>query len=173
MSAINEMHEREKPRKFWDPSRKLLQSIRQYQYYKSRNTLIAPYVSKLAVIRYQFWSVVTGADIPINTKMGQGLMIPHPNGIVIHPGVTIGSQCLIHQQVTIGVKRGNKTPPTIAANVDIGAGAKIIGAINIGESVLIGANSVVTKDVESYAIVAGVPAKVIGSTLETAERGQT
>lgn len=65
-------------------------------------------------------------------------------------------------KVTIGVKRGSAVPLTIGSHVDIGAGAKIIGDITIGNHVLIGANAVVTKDIEPYAIVAGVPARVIG-----------
>lgn len=72
--------------------------------------------------------------------------------------------CLIHQQVTIGIKRGDAGAPVIRGHVDIGAGAKIIGNIIIGEHALIGANAVVTKDVPPLAIVAGIPAKVIGFT---------
>jgi serine O-acetyltransferase len=119
------------------------------------------------VLRYRFWSVVTGADIPLNAHIGGGLLLPHPNGVVIHPNSRVGVNCLIHQQVTIGVKRGDSTGPTISGHVDIGAGAKIIGQIYIGEHAMIGANAVVTKDVKAYDIVAGIPAKKIGSTFET------
>lgn len=102
---------------------------------------------------YRFWSIVTGADIPLNTTIGGGLMIPHPNGIVIHPGSTIGPNCLIFQQVTLaGAVR-------LGYHVDIGAGAKIIGPLTIGNNVRIGANAVVTKDVASGLTVAGIPAE--------------
>ena len=164
MESVENFNNRETPRKLWDPSRKLLKSIRHYQQYKNQKGVIALLLSKTATVRFLFWSIITGADIPITTRIGKGLLIPHPNGIVIHPRAEIGDNCLIHQQVTIGVKRGNTNPPVIGEHVDIGAGAKIIGQIAIGNHALIGANSVVVKDVAPYAIVAGIPAKVIGST---------
>jgi serine O-acetyltransferase len=163
VSAIDADFNREIPRGFWDPSRKLLAAIRGYQYW-NRAGVLAKVMRKICVVRYRSWSVVTGADIPLTSKLGGGLLIPHPNGIVIHPDSVIGVNCLIHQQVTIGVKRGNSKPPIIGGHVDIGAGAKIIGNISIGEHALIGANAVVTKDVVPYAIVVGVPAEVIGYT---------
>jgi len=157
---------REVARYFWEPNRKLLKSIRDYQKYKGRTGIFSVVGFKMAVLRHLFWSVISGADIPINCKLGGGIIIPHPNGIVIHPDANIGVNCLIHQQVTIGVNRSSNVPPIIHGHVDIGAGAKIIGNITIGAHALIGANAVVVKDVEAYSIVAGVPAKVIGYTNE-------
>lgn len=154
---------REKPRCFWDPSRKLLCSIRGYQRWQVSG-ISAKLIRTWFVLRYRFWTVITGADIPLNCNLGAGLLIPHPNGIVIHPDSTIGVNCLIHQQVTIGLKRGSNAAPIIAGHVDIGAGAKIIGDITIGEHALIGANAVIVRDVEPFAIVAGIPGKVIGYT---------
>ncbi|MEY8212497.1 MAG: serine acetyltransferase [Gammaproteobacteria bacterium] len=154
---------REIPRCFWDPSRKLLKSIRDYQGCKRRSGIVAVVGFKIAVLRHLFWSIISGADIPINCQLGGGVIIPHPSGIVIHPDASVGVNCLIHQQVTIGVNRGGGVP-RISGNVDIGAGAKIIGDITIGTHALVGANAVVVKDVEAYSIVAGVPAKVIGHT---------
>lgn len=166
ISATEADWAREKPRFFWDSGRKLLKSVRDYQRYRSKGGLFAKLLSKSCVLRHVFWSVITGADIPLTSKLGGGLLIPHPNGIVIHPDSVIGVNCLIHQQVTIGVKRGNNKAPTIAGHVDIGAGAKIIGNITIGEHAMIGTNAVVTKDVAPYDIVAGIPAKKIGSTIK-------
>lgn len=157
---------REKPRLFWDPSRKLIASIRDYQALNQKSGFFSKIVKKLAVLRYRFWSVITGADIPLTITISGGILLPHPNGIVLHPNSFIGPNCLIHQQVTLGVKRGNEGAPKLMGHVDIGAGAKIIGAITIGKHALIGANAVVTKDVPDYAIVAGIPAKIIGSTSE-------
>jgi serine O-acetyltransferase len=156
--------EREAPRKFWDPSRKLLRSIRRYQACKKKIGLLSLVFSKFCVIEYIFWTAITGADIPLNCTIGGGLLIPHPNGIVIHPNSEIGINCLIHQQVTIGVSRNSGAPAKIGAHVDIGAGAKIIGSIRIGNHVLIGANAVVAKDIAPGMVVAGIPAKVIGRT---------
>jgi len=155
---------RETPREFWDPSRKLLKTIRKYQIYKQKTGLVSSFISKIYVLKHLFWSTISGVDIPINSKLGGGLIIPHTNGIVIHPAAELGVNCLVHQQVTIGVNRGSNIAPVIKGHVDIGAGAKIIGPIVIGEHVLIGANAVVVHDVEPYAIIAGVPAKVIGNT---------
>ena len=155
---------REVPRCFWDPSRKLLLSIRIYQKHKAKPDVISLIICKFCIIQHKFWSVITGADIPLNCKLGGGLLIPHPNGIVIHPDSVVGVNCLIHQQVTIGVNRNSSVPAKIGAHVDIGAGVKIIGNICIGNHVLIGANAVVVKNVESGRVVAGIPAKVIGRT---------
>lgn len=158
--------EREKIKSFWSPSRQLLKSIRDYQENSGKQGLFSKLNKKKAVIRYRIWSVISGADIPLNSHIGGGLSIPHPNGIVIHAQANIGVNCLIHQQVTIGVSRKSNKAPIIKGHVDIGAGAKIIGAITIGEHALIGANAVVVKDVPAYAVVAGIPAKIIGSTAE-------
>ena len=144
----------------WDPSRSLLASIRAYQYYASSNALLVRLPRKIAVFRHLFWSVITAADIPINCKIGGGLLIPHPNGIVIHPDVIIGVNCLIFQQVTLGSVSGCTTP-TIGGHVDIGAGAKVLGGIQIGNDVKIGANAVVLMDVPDGKTAVGVPARII------------
>jgi len=142
----------------WSPGKSLLASIRSYQ--KSRSFLRR----RLAVIRHRFWSVVTGADIPINCSLGGGLLLPHPNGIVIHPDAKIGPNCLIFQQVTIGT-RGGAAVPEIGGHVDIGAGAKLLGGIRVGEHAVIGANAVVLKDVPAGALAVGVPAVIAGEKL--------
>ena len=109
------------------------------------------------MITYRFWAAVTRCDIPINCKLGGGLLIPHPTGIVIHPGAQIGTNCLIMQQVTIGGNRGASVP-VIGNGVDIGPGAKILGGVTIGDRAIIGACSLVMKDVPAGAVVYGVPA---------------
>lgn len=164
ISADEPDWQREKITTFWQPSKKLIKSIRYYQKASMKHSFLSLFRKKIAVLRYRFWSVVSGADIPLNLNLGGGISIPHANGIVIHPSAVIGVNCLIHQQVTLGVKRHEAKAPTLLGHVDIGAGAKIIGNITIGKHALIGANAVVTRDVPDYAIVAGVPAKVIGTT---------
>jgi serine O-acetyltransferase len=111
------------------------------------------------VFRHRFWSAVSGADIPLNTRFGGGLSIPHPNGIVIHPDSVIGPNCLILQQVTLAV--GEDGAPRLGAHVDIGAGAKILGGVRIGTDAKIGANAVVLSDVPEGATAVGIPARVI------------
>jgi serine O-acetyltransferase len=145
---------REQPRQFWDPGRKLLLTIRSYERWQQRKNLVARLCLKWLVVQHRFWSAVTGADIPLNCQIGGGLLIPHPNGIVIHPHAKIGVNCLIFQQVTIGTRNGDGLPQ-IGDHVDIGAGAKILGPVKIGAHARIGANAVIVKDVESGAVAVG------------------
>lgn len=153
---------REQYQRFWEPAKKLLASIRLYQKVQGKADIYSRVLSKLAVLQHRFWSVITGADIPINSKLGGGLLITHPNGIVIHPMAEIGPNCLIFQQVTIGSRDGGI--PVIGGHVDIGAGAKIIGGIKIGDHARIGANAVVLDDVPEGCSAVGVPAKIINRT---------
>lgn len=144
----------------WSPSRALLASIRSYQTPADGHSLISYLRKKIAILRHGFWSVITGADIPINTKIGGGLLIPHPNGIVIHADAVIGVNCLIFQQVTIGSK-DDSPPPIIGGHVDIGAGAKLIGQITVGNHAKIGANAVVLINVPAVKSAVGIPAKIV------------
>jgi len=143
----------------WCPSKSLLASIRAYERLATKTDFLSKGLRKLCVIRHRFWSVVTGADIPINCKIGGGLLLPHPNGIVIHPDARVGPNCLIFQQVTIGT-RGDGFVPNIGGHVDIGAGAKILGGIAIGDHATIGANAVVLCDVPAKKSAVGVPARI-------------
>ena len=140
----------------WNPAKSLLASIRSYQ--KHKDNSFCYFLTKLAVIRHIFWSAITGADIPINCNIGGGLLLPHPNGIVIHPDAIIGPNCLIFQQVTIGTIDGS-AKPVISGHVDIGAGAKVLGGIRIGAHAKIGANAVVLSDVPAGKTAIGIPAK--------------
>jgi serine O-acetyltransferase len=147
---------RERPRRFWDPSRRLLGAIRRYQ--GAGDTLSGRLLRKIAVLEHRFWSVVTGADVPLTSRIGGGLL-PHPNGVVIHPSAVIGPNCLLFQQVTLGAGRGGL--PVLGGHVDVGAGAKILGPVRVGDHVVIGANAVVTRDVPSCGVAAGIPARLL------------
>lgn len=149
-----------KPVFSWDPGRSLLASIRSFQRYDLTRGHAAKLTRHIALIRHRFWTVVTGADIPPTTRIDGGLLLPHPNGIVIHPSVRIGPNCLIFQQVTLGTAGGDGVP-IIGGHVDIGAGAKILGAVTIGDHARIGANAVVLKDVPAGGTAVGVPAVII------------
>lgn len=105
----------------------------------------------------------TGCYLSPKAKVGKGLRLPHATGIVIGDGVSIGDNVTIYQHVTLGQKGSDESYPTIGNNVTIYAGACIIGNITIGEGAVVGANSVVTKDVAAHTTVAGVPAKVLNS----------
>jgi serine O-acetyltransferase len=148
----------------WDPGRSLLATIRRYQALEKKpKSFVQSMLKRLQVAKHRFWSVVTGADIPLNSQIGGGLIIPHPNGIVIHPKARIGPNCLIFQQVTIGVTTGE--PPKIGGHVDIGAGAKILGPIVIGDNVKIGANATVLISLPAGCTAVGIPAKIIQGVL--------
>ena len=144
----------------WNPSRSLLASIRSYQKMKNSHHIFAYCLSMFAILKHRFWSVVAGAEIPINTQIGGGLLIPHPNGSVIHSDVKIGPNCLIFQQVTIG-STAHSTVPMIGGHVDIGAGAKLLGSIKVSNHAKIGANAVVLIDVPEGKSAVGIPAKII------------
>lgn len=144
VSATEPDWSRETVTGFWQPGKQLLKTIRGYQRCAARTGLPAALRRKLYVLEHRFWSAVTGADIPINCRIGGGLAIPHPNGIVIHPQAQIGVNCLIFQQVTLGTRRGGGVP-VLEGHVDVGAGAKIFGEVVIPAHSEVRANSVVTS----------------------------
>lgn len=146
----------------WSPGKRLLAAIRAYQAHKRRGRIAWP-LQKWAVIRHRFWSAVSGADIPLNCDIGGGLLLPHPNGVVIHPSARIGPNCLIMQQVTLGT-RGGPQAPVLEGHVDVGAGAKVLGGIRLSAHSIVGANAVVLHDVPRGATVVGIPARITSST---------
>jgi len=98
--------------------------------------------------------------------VGPGLYLPHPVGIVIGSGVRIGRNCHILQGVTLGGAGGKSradgtTQPRVGDNVLIGAGAKILGPVDIGNGVRIGANAVVTRDLPDNCTAVGIPARIL------------
>lgn len=110
-----------------------------------------------------------GITISYRTKIGSGFYIGHFGGIVVNPYTIIGKNCNISHGVTLGkINRGERAGyPVIGDNVYIGPGAKIIGAVRVGDHAAVGANCVVTRDVPDYGVVAGIPGQVIsmeGST---------
>ena len=95
----------------------------------------------------------------LNCDLGMGLpgsvFLPHPFGIVVSSGVEFGEDVVIGHQVTIGNRGGKMDAPKIGNRVYIGAGAKILGPVTIGDDAVVGANAVVTKDVPASATVVG------------------
>ena len=141
-------------------SSRLLASIRAYQYHRDRGGLWHTLMRRWARIRHTFWSVVTQSDVDLQTTLGKGLMLPHPNGVVIHGEARIGDDCMIMQQVTVGMIDEGEVP-MIGNRVYIGAGAKIIGKLTVGDGARIGANAVVVNDVPPNATAVGIPARII------------
>ena len=104
---------------------------------------------------------VLGIELPWHLKAGPGLKLYHGQGTVINRNVTIGSNCVIRHSTTIGNAREGGNCPVIGNNVDIGCHVCIIGDIQIGNNVIIGAGSVVVKNIPSNVVVAGNPARII------------
>ena len=94
---------------------------------------------------------------------GHGVFIDHGMGVVIGETAVVGDNCLLYQGVTLGGtgKAHGKRHPTLAENVVVGAGAKVLGAISVGANTRIGAGSVVLRDVEADSTVVGIPGRVI------------
>lgn len=143
-----------------NPGKRLIACIREYQRWLGKPGKAARIMRAAAAAQHAFWQTVTGTDIPLETEIGGGLLLPHPNGIIIHPKAVIGPNCLLFQQVTIGT-RDNEGTPVLGGHVDVGAGAKIIGNVRIGDHAKIGANSVVLHDVPEGATVVGIPARIV------------
>lgn len=107
--------------------------------------------------------ILTGVDIHPGAALGPGLFIDHATGVVIGETAEVGEDVTIYHGVTLGGsgRDTGKRHPTIGDRVTIGAGAKVLGAIKIGDDSRIGANAVVVKEVPSSAVVIGVPGQVI------------
>lgn len=133
--------------------------------YTGSRALLKYSLYPLARVMLHHYGFKFGIDIPFTTRIGSGFYIGHFCGIFVNEDCVVGKNCNISQGVTLGkANRGrNKGCPVIGDNVYIGPGAKIVGAIRIGNHVAIGANCVVTHDVPDHGVVAGVPGKVISS----------
>lgn len=104
-----------------------------------------------------------GCTLHPNTKIGIGFRLPHPQGVVIGNHAIIGNNCTIYQQVTVGGAalgdwEGARNP-SIDDGCILWAGCKVVGAVNIGEGAMVGANAVVTRDVPPRHVAKGIPAR--------------
>jgi len=110
----------------------------------------------------QFARMVTGVEIHPGAQIGRRFFIDHGMGVVIGETAEIGDDVLMYHGVTLGGRSMEriKRHPTIGNNVTIGAGARILGPVYIGDRVQIGANSVVVKDIPAGAVATGVPATI-------------
>ena len=132
---------------------------------KNKFTLILGIPCYVLYIFVAEWML--GVEIPIKTRIGKGLTIYHGVGLVVNGCSTIGNYCTLRQGVTIGNKVNHdgtlSNSPIIGDHVEFGANATAIGPIRIGDNAVIGAGSVVTKDVPANSVMAGVPARIIGT----------
>ena len=131
--------------------------------YTNENRLLRGALYPIARVMLRRYMYKYGIEVPFTTSIGSGFYIGHFGCITVHSRTVIGKNCNLSQGVTLGqANRGkNKGYATIGDNTYIGPGAKIVGAVRIGNNVAVGANCVVTRDVPDNAVVAGVPGKII------------
>lgn len=113
-------------------------------------------------------NAASGCVIGRGTEFGPGFVLLHSNGVVINGAVRGGENVYIEHQVTIGAEK--RQSPVIGSGVFIGAGAKIVGPVTIGDHARVGANAVVTKDVAPGTTVVGIPARPIGARHDAGSR---
>jgi serine O-acetyltransferase len=104
-----------------------------------------------------------GIELPYSVKLGRRVIFEHQHGIVIHGDASIGDDCVIRHGVTLGNRRLDRPfdAPTLGRRVNVGAGAKILGKVVIGDDVTIGANAVVCCDIPANCRAVGVPARIL------------
>ncbi|CAN5862252.1 hypothetical protein BH11VER1_BH11VER1_19850 [soil metagenome] len=126
------------------------------QFWCSRHHLPTFFVSK---ILFWFFKI----EISSKASIGPGLRLPHPMGIIIGPNSHVGSNCDLYADVRLVLSHGRKQGPHLEDGVFMGDGAKAVGAVHIGRCAVIGVSAVVTRDIPSNAVAAGVPARVLTS----------
>ncbi len=130
--------------------------------YGIRARLLRAPFSVLYKILKTLAEILTGIDLPCEASVGRRFRIDHFGGIIISGDAVLGEDCIVRNGVTIGLRHtGQRGSPVIGNRVDIGAGAKILGPIRIGDDVAIGANAVVLKCVPANSIAVGVPARIM------------
>jgi serine O-acetyltransferase len=129
--------------------------------YGVRPVLLRKLLSGIYKVLYKLVQIVTGIELPCEAQIGRNLVIDHHGGIIVSGFAKLGDDCRIRSGVVIGLSRvDDPCAPVIGNNVDIGAGAKLLGRITIGDNVIIGANAVVVRDVPSNCVASGVPAVI-------------
>lgn len=129
--------------------------------YGVRPSLLRKLFSLVYKVLYKLVQILTGIELPCEVDVGHGFVIEHSGGIVVSGFARFGSNCRIRNGVVIGLARTDEPcAPQLGDDVDVGAGAKILGNIRIGNHVRIGANAVVITDVPDHCIAVGVPAVV-------------
>ena len=129
--------------------------------YGLRPGLLRKFCSMVYLVLYKFVQILTGIELPCEAEVGRNFVIDHFGGIVVSGFARFGDDCRIRNGVVVGLARtDDPCAPVIGNNVDIGAGAKVLGRIRVGNNVLIGANAVVTRDVPDNSIAVGVPAVI-------------
>lgn len=139
-----------------------------YRLYKCGHALHRWKVPALPSLIYYFMRFVFTASVPYTATIGRNSSFNNWGmGVVIHRRAVIGENCEIAHHVTIGGRGGFQEVPAIGNDVFIGAGAKILGPITIGDGATIGANAVVLHDVPAHSVAAGIPARIIKRNVQS------
>ncbi len=135
--------------------------------YRSYHRLYGQGWIKLAFWLYRLHRLIYACEIHPTAVLGPGCQMPHSVGIVIGPQARAGRGCFIGQGVTLGYRYpGPRDPvagdgnPVLGDHVIVGAGAKVLGPVHIGDGAIVGANSVVTRDVPAGYMAVGIPAQI-------------
>jgi serine O-acetyltransferase len=129
--------------------------------YGIRPVALRKVYSLIYKVLFKVIQIITGIELPCEAEIGSNFVIDHFGGIIVSGYARFGNNCRIRNGVVIGLQRVDEPcAPVIGNNVDIGAGAKILGPISIGDNVLIGANAVVVSDIPANCIAVGVPATI-------------
>lgn len=131
--------------------------------YRLTSALLRYKLTPLAFITLWLNKFINGCVIGAGCQFGNGLILMHPNGVVINSKVRGGINVVIESGVVIGDEKG--MAPSLGDNIFIGAGAKIIGDVTIGNNVKIGANAVVVKSLPDNVTAVGIPARIIDKGL--------
>jgi serine O-acetyltransferase len=129
--------------------------------YSFSSSVVRKPLSLIYKVLFKVVQIITGIELPCEVIVGKNFVIDHFGGIVISGYARFGDNCRVRNGVVVGLKSvDNPCAPVFGNNVDIGAGAKILGEIVIGDNVFIGANAVVLQSVPSNSLAVGVPATV-------------
>ncbi len=136
-----------------------IKTMRKVELFLNNNNYVSQFFAVFYMHKLRVLSRITGFQIRPNS-IGKGLTIWHWGTIIIGRA-RIGDYCTLHPNIVIGGKTMKDPRPIIGSHVTIYSGVNISGSIEIGDDVIIGPNSVVTKSIPSHSVVAGVPAKII------------
>jgi serine O-acetyltransferase len=130
--------------------------------YGIKNSMLRKPFSFLYRFLYKTVQILTSIELPCEVPVGRNFRIDHFGDIIISGYASFGDDCIIRNGVTVGLKNiEEKAAPKIGNQVNIGAGAKLLGNITIGDNVDVGANAVVISSVPANSIAVGIPARII------------
>lgn len=137
-----------------------------YRFGKWRYAIRPPWLRKPFSLLYKLMrtaiQMLAGIELPCEAQVGRRLRIEHFGGIVVSGDAILGDDIVLRHGVTIGLKHTRERgAPRIGNRVDIGAGAKLLGPIKVGDDAVIGANAVVLQDVPAGTLAVGIPARII------------